>query len=597
MPQFLSPDVVTEEVQGKSGQIPTESTSTFALVGYSPRGPEGKAYVNTSLAEFMSRFGGFTKKSYNCYAAAAFYLNGGSQLVFVRELHSDATLAQGTLGGKWLIKASGRGSWANDAEVTISGNDNFMNPETGVYSAFDVTIELVNSDSGLLEVSETFEAVNLTDPEDPSYIIKVIEANSEDITVQAVSGGGVPTALSPVSASNVTVATAVAATATYTHGLADEILPGSLKLSIDGVEIGADDGSGVISGATVSGTIDYETGDLSITFSAIPAVGKLVKAAFIKAADKQMTVVLSGGADGSAVVASDVLAASLKAQKRGIYALDDVDSQLAIALPDYAGDATSDLLLIGYCESRQDAVAIIQPPKGTSPQNAVKYRRNTLKSVSSYGAMYYPWVSVPDPLNKNRPYIIPPCGHVAGRFAYTDATENVGKAPAGNRRGQLSGFFSGLERTLSKAERDIVYQAQINPIRSDANVGTAIYGNKTLQIVGDFTEVNVRRLFIFLRNVQYVGLLDLLFEDIGPVTFSLIRTRLELFLEGLYLNNVIGSGVLDKAQAFKVICDETNNPEAIQVAKRIVVDEFIKPNLAAEFIHLRLQRVFDATQV
>jgi phage tail sheath protein FI len=181
-------------------------------------------------------------------------------------------------------------------------------------------------------------------------------------------------------------------------------------------------------------------------------------------------------------------------------------------------------------------------------------------------------------------------------MAYTDQNENVGKAPAGVIRGQLA-FISGVERTLSKTEQGIVYQAQINPIRSDANVGTAIFGNKTLQVIGDFTEVNVRRLFIFLEKAQYVGLLDVLFENIGPVTFALIKTRLDSFLENLFLQGVIGSGVPSKDQAFKVVCDETNNPPSVQQQRRIVIDEFIKPNIAAEFIHLRLQRVFDASEV
>jgi phage tail sheath protein FI len=193
---------------------------------------------------------------------------------------------------------------------------------------------------------------------------------------------------------------------------------------------------------------------------------------------------------------------------------------------------------------------------------------------------------------------MPPSGHVAGRYAFNDLNANVGKAPAGVNRGQITGFFSGVERSLSdKGDRDIVYQAQINPIRSDSEVGNAIWGNKTLQIVGDFTDVNIRRLFIYLRKTQEAGLLDIVFEDVGPVTFGIIKQRLDTFLEGLFLNNVIGSGVADKSQAFKVICDLTNNPEPIQDAKMIIADEYIKPNLAAEVILLRIQRIFDASQI
>ena len=191
---------------------------------------------------------------------------------------------------------------------------------------------------------------------------------------------------------------------------------------------------------------------------------------------------------------------------------------------------------------------------------------------------------------------MPPVAHAAGRMAFTDITENVGKAPAGIVRGQLN-YMIGVERVLSKSERDLLYPAQINMIRSDASVGTALWGNKTLQIVGDFTDINIRRTFINLEKEQYTALLAYNFENIGPSEFSIITVALSLYLEGKYLTGVIGSGVTDMNQAFKVVCNETNNTQATQMQKMIIIDEYIKPNLSADIIWLRLQRVFDASQV
>jgi hypothetical protein len=290
-----------------------------------------------------------------------------------------------------------------------------------------------------------------------------------------------------------------------------------------------------------------------------------------------------------------VVGANLQAEEKGIYALNKITDSFALFLADYAGDATTELALITYANSREDVVALLQPPKGTTPTNAKKYRLQTIKSKSSYAAMYYPWINVPDPLNNNRNKLVPPCGHVAGRYAFTDLNENVGKAPAGVNRGQLS-FINGLERVLSKSDRDLLYPAQVNPIVSDPTIGVAIWGNRTLQAIGDFTDVNIRRTFILLKKEQELGLIDIVFENIGAATFGLIKARLESYLDIKFIGGVIGSGVANKSQAFKVVVDETNNPQPIQEAKRIVIDEFIKPNLAAEFIHLRLQRVFDASQ-
>ncbi len=601
MPEFLSPDVVVEEVQGKNGQIPTPSTSTFAIVGYSPRGPEGKPFLHGSFLEFSQRFGSFSSKSMNAYAAAAFFLNGGSRLVFVREMHSDATYATGAFPGTWDVKASGRGEWGNGAEITLSGNPNFYTRATATYSRFDVTVEVINASTGLLEVAEVHEAVELSDEEDPDYILKILEANSENVIFTAVSGG-VPAELQPVPHTGLVLGTGNGSQTTFTavYGAEAPVGEQTVKVKVNGVQVAEDDGDGnliaVSGGPTISGTVNYETGSLSVTISPAPAAALPLTVDLITKPNASVTVTLATGTDGSAVESSDIVGAGLAANNRGIFALNLMDEQLQIAIPDFAGDQATSSSLIAYCAGRLDCLAIIEPPKGSSSAAAANYKRNVLASTSSYAAMYWPWVKIPDPLNRNRAKVIPPCGHMAGRMAYTDQAENVGKAPAGVIRGQLQ-WILGLERDLTKTDRDTVYQAQINPIRSDANVGTAIFGNKTLQPVGDFTDVNIRRLFIFLRRSQQAGLLDILFENIGPVTFGLIKARLDAFLETLFLGGVIGSGVPDKNQAFKVVVDESNNPPSIQQQKRIIIDEFIKPNLAAEYIHLRLQRVFDATQV
>ena len=597
MAEFLAPDVYVQEVQGQSAQIGAPSTSTFAIAGYSPRGPEGKAYIHGSFKEFVDRFGSFSTKSLNAYAAAAFYQNGGSRLVFVRQLANDATYATGAFPSTWSAQASGRGVWANDAEITISGNPNFYDIETATYSKFDLLVQIIDASTGVLATVESYEALEMLDSEDPDYIEKVVEASSEYISLTDI-GGGIPAELQPIPHPAEVLGTGNGTTTTFsqTLSLLAPLAAGAVVIKVNGTEVAVDNGSGDIIATGITGSVDYETGAVSVTFTTPPALSDAITADVITAPEAAVSVTLLGGSDGSAVILSDLTAVSLKPLKLGIYALDDLDEQMQLALPDFAGETQAIKDLITYAESRKDILVICEPPKGYSAQNAANFKRNVVKSVSSYACMYYPWVSVPDPLNKNRPKVVPPCGHVAGRMAYTDQNENVGKAPAGVIRGQLA-FISGVERTLSKTEQGIVYQAQINPIRSDANVGTAIFGNKTLQVIGDFTEVNVRRLFIFLEKAQYVGLLDVLFENIGPVTFALIKTRLDSFLENLFLQGVIGSGVPSKDQAFKVVCDETNNPPSVQQQRRIVIDEFIKPNIAAEFIHLRLQRVFDASEV
>ena len=599
MAEFLSPDVIVTEVQGKTGQVPVASTSAYAMAGYSPRGPEDKPYSSSGYTEYAQRFGSFSKKSMNAYCAAAYFLNGGSRLWFVRRLASDATLAVGAFGTAWDVAASGRGVWANDAVITLSGNESFYNPATAAYSRFNVKSQVINSSSGLLEDSETFEAVVLDDVEDPDYILEVLK-DSEDMVFTSVSGG-IPAAMLPIPHVGIALGTGTGSQTLFSTSVSGDVIVGesTVQVKVNGTVVATDDFGvfvPVVGGPSVSGTIDYVGGALAIVISPAPAAAAAVTVDLIQRGAVAMSTTLAGGSDGSAVQSSDVVGAGLLAGQKGLYALNLVDEMMSVALPDFAGQPDTEKAVITYCENRGDCVALIQPPKGSIPQAAVKFRRNSIASQSSHAAMYYPWINIPDPLNRNRPKLIPPCGHVAGRFAFTDRTENVGKAPAGVIRGQLT-FITGIERVLSKGDMDQLYPAQINYIRSDASVGTCIFGNKTLQVVGDFTDVNVRRLFINLAKEQYVGLLDLLFENVGPSTWAIITARLNSYLSNKFIDGVIGSGVTDATQAFKVICNETNNPPSIQQAKRIEIDEFIKPNIAAEFIHLKLQKTFDASQL
>jgi Phage tail sheath protein subtilisin-like domain len=596
---LLSPDVQAEEVSGNNATIPQASTTTFALAGYSPRGPENTPTYCGSLQQFVQIFGTFSPLSFNAYCASAYFLNGGNQLVFVRVLHEDATYATGSFPSAWNVQASGRGVWANGAQITISGNPAFFSSVSGGYSAFDAQISLIDPTTELLVVSETYSNLDLVDDEDPQYIESIINNESQDVIFTAAPGG-IPSLLQPHTQTAIQFSTGVTSQNSYTGTLTETpILPGSMAILVGGVQKGTDDGNGnlITSGSSsVSGSINYATGAIALYISPAPTNGQVIAASFIQSAQPSMTITLEGGTDGSEVVANDLISVALEPLNQGIYAFNTIIDQFQLALPDFAGQSTVDLALITYAESRDDVVVLIQPPQGVTPQAAVNYRRNTiLGNQSSYAAMYYPWIKVPDPLNNSYPLTIPPCGHAAGRYAYTDLNANVGKAPAGVNRGQLQ-FTLGLERSLAKGDRDLLYPAQVNPIRSDSEVGICLWGNKTLQVLGDYTDVNIRRLFIYLRKTQNAGLLDIVFEDVGDATYGVIQARLDIFLEGLFKAGYFGSGVSDKSQAFKVICDQSNNPQSVQLAKQIIIDEYIKPNIAAEIIILRLQRVFDASQ-
>jgi phage tail sheath protein FI len=77
------------------------------------------------------------------------------------------------------------------------------------------------------------------------------------------------------------------------------------------------------------------------------------------------------------------------------------------------------------CEERRDRFAVLDPPYGLAPSDALKWLQMSLPGTS-FGAVYYPWIRVDDPLRVQGVIrSIPPSGHVAGVYARTDLQRGV----------------------------------------------------------------------------------------------------------------------------------------------------------------------------
>src|SRR5690606_24280496 len=141
---------------------------------------------------------------------------------------------------------------------------------------------------------------------------------------------------------------------------------------------------------------------------------------------------------------------------------------------------------------RKDLFFVMDVPRANSDPAAY-----VSDKASSYAAVYYPWIYDEDPLT-NKPVLLPPSGAVAGSYAQTDKARGVHKAPAGVDNGYLNSA-TGIERVITKAETDILYQKKVNVIRKFPE-GILIWGTRTLSTEPEWRYVNVRRLFIFLEG-------------------------------------------------------------------------------------------------
>jgi len=130
---------------------------------------------------------------------------------------------------------------------------------------------------------------------------------------------------------------------------------------------------------------------------------------------------------------------------------------------------------------------------------------------SNYTATYYPWILVRDTVNNTQIYI-PSTGEVCRNLALTDNIAFPWFASAGYSRGLVNSVKARLK--LTQAQRDTLYEGRINPIATFSDVGTVIWGNKTLQIrESALDRINVRRLLLQTRKLISAVAVRLLFEQ------------------------------------------------------------------------------------
>jgi len=154
---------------------------------------------------------------------------------------------------------------------------------------------------------------------------------------------------------------------------------------------------------------------------------------------------------------------------------------------------------------------------------------------SNYTATYYPWILTRDTVNNTQLYI-PATGEVCRNLALTDNIAFPWYASAGYTRGLVNSIKARIK--LTQENRDTLYQGRINPIATFSDVGTVIWGNKTLQVAESALDrLNVRRLLLQARKLISAVAVRLLFEQndeivrqqfldsVNPIMDSIRRDR------------------------------------------------------------------------
>tara|TARA_B110000285_G_scaffold118948_1_gene134734 strand:- start:19 stop:3597 length:3579 start_codon:yes stop_codon:yes gene_type:complete len=225
--------------------------------------------------------------------------------------------------------------------------------------------------------------------------------------------------------------------------------------------------------------------------------------------------------------------------------------------------------------SRGDNIAVIDLV-GYNQQLATVVNQ-AASTDNSYTATYWPWLQTVDP-NSGQLVFIPASTFIPGVFAFTDASSDPWFAPAGITRGGM-GQVVRAERRLTSANRDTLYEANINPIATFPNQGVVVFGQKTLQKAASALDrINVRRLLITLKD--YISQIadNLVFEQNTIATRQNFLTQVNPYLESVQQRQGL--------YAFKVVMDETNNTPDVVDRNELIGQIFLQPTRTAEFILL-----------
>ena len=194
---------------------------------------------------------------------------------------------------------------------------------------------------------------------------------------------------------------------------------------------------------------------------------------------------------------------------------------------------------------------------------------------TSYACAFANCVKVSDAAS-NQQVWVPFSGFAAAAMANTDSNYQPWYAPAGFSRGVLTGV-TDIALYPKQKQRDQLYKINLNPIAFFPSEGFVIFGQKTLQKKPSaFDRINVRRLFLNLETATRDTVKYFIFEPNTLFT----RTQIINSLTPLFDNAKNTQGIYD----YLLICDERNNTPAVIDDNSIVIDVYIKPVRAAEYI-------------
>ena len=624
----VSPGVLVQE-RDLTNIIPAVSTSIGAFAGQFAKGPIDEIVSISSEQELVDTFGKPDSSTFEYFFTAANFLQYSNALRVVRAQNTSVTNATAS-GSSILIKntddytnnySTGQGSVGTFAARTagVHGNSLLVStcPSASAYE--EISTSLVASTSTANAVGNTTIAVDegsdfnvgdiiqfstsaSTEDFDDGEFYRITAISSETLTiVQHPRGSG---GLKRVILDNSKIKRRWRYYDSVDRAPGTTAWTANRSGSGDEIHVVVVDEDGVISGepgrvleafSSMSKASDAKTpqGDNNyypdVIYNKSAYIywmdhntsgsnwGSAATGTTFTAVNTPTLESLSGGAAGSTVTDGQLLTAYDKFSDA-----ETVDVGLIMAGP--SGSTTHVDNLITIAENRKDAVVFASPQRSdvvnitnsnTQMTNVIGFF-NAIRS-SSYVVFDSGYKYAYDRYNDVYRFV-PLNGDMAGLSARTDTVADSWFSPAGFNRGIVRGAVK-LAFNPTKAQRDQLYPARINPVATFPGQGTVLFGDKTgLTTPSAFDRINVRRLFIVLEKAISTASKFQLFEFNDEFTRANFRNIVEPFLREVQGRR----GITD----FLVVCDETNNTGEVIDRNEFIAEIFIKPARSINFITL-----------
>ena len=627
MPEYLAPGVYIEETSFRAKSIEGVSTTTTGFIGPTRYGPlDIEPDLVTSVVEFERTYGGKEKldfsitgggeiDNYMWHAVRAFFEEGGKRLyvsrVFARIGSDDDGRARGQLPSSPApisVRARFPGT-AGDARVTFTfklGQNVLVNldGQNRIRSVLDRDVVFVSDTQSPIgvPVADGFYLA-LRDVESNTWRFSSTgdDLSTADFDLNTLSPEGNHVGIVTVT---VTIEPMVGGAPFVASDL--PLDPAHKRAdSPDSVfDYFAESPANLARARTIpivmENTTALTTGLQVLTafFDADPGVSVSPPAGLRRALEdpdspataRSLSIAITSGNDGVRPRAADYGGTEdpNTGRKTGLEQFKDLEDISIVAAPGstfgYEGASyglqsrTIVQMLINHAQQMKYRIAVIDAGDG---QSIGQVRAMRAQLDSTYGALYYPWVRVLDPLTQREIYL-PPSGFVAGIYARNDINRAVYKAPAN----EVVNLAIGFEQFLNKSQQDVLNPEGINCFRFFEGRGMRLWGARTISSDPEWKYVNLRRYFAYLERSIDKGTQWAVFEPNGVQLWANVRRTIEDFLLNEWQNGALLGEKPEKAYFVK--CDRSTMSQNDLDNGRLICLIGVAPLRPAEFVIFRI---------